>query len=113
MLVQQDFRSLCDIHYTKMAAMTVSYLLPGKPSECEITDAGCTQPGCTRHYDPAVGYYDLTNSGRLEGKFDSPYMCQDHQIKLYLKSYNPQTKTQVWECPERGCATNQTVRVAA
>jgi len=109
-LITQDFHPLCDEHYSEMVTVTIVHLMP---SETEITDQACTQPGCTRHFDPITGYYDFTTQGRLQGKFDSPYTCDEHHVKLCVKSHSRPSNTEVWQCPERGCTCIKTVRVAA
>jgi hypothetical protein len=111
--MRQDFHPLCNEDYSEMAEVTVSYPVPGTASEAVITDQRCTRQGCTRHYDPIIGYYDSTAQGRLQGKHDSPYTCNEHQVKLFVKSYNWQSDTEVWQCPTDGCTRTETVRVAA
>jgi hypothetical protein len=73
----------------------------------------CPEQGCSRHYDFNAGYYDFSDHGRLQGKYDSPYSCDDHEVKLYLKSHNHLTQVEVWQCPTRDCMRIETVRIAA
>lgn len=108
MFMIEDIHPLCNEHYSEMIFVTAH------SGAAVITDHGCTRAGCTRHYDPASGYYDfIPSAGRLQGKYDSPYDCGEHQFKLYLESYNRPTNTEVWRCPGKGCARTETVRVAA
>ena len=73
----------------------------------------CTRQSCARQYDPHSGYYDSTTQGRLQGKHDSPYTCAEHEVKMYVKSYNCQNDTEVWACPTPGCTHIRIVRIAA
>ena len=107
----QDFHPLCNEHYSEM--VEVSIVAHVSASEAEIPVRACTRQSCARQYDPQVGYYDFTTQGRLQGKHDSPYTCAEHQVKLYVKSYNRHADTEVWQCPTEGCTRTQTVRIAA
>ena len=107
--MNQDFHPLCNEHYSQM--VEVSIIRHVSASEVEIPVRACTRQSCARHYDTNVGYYDLTTQGRLQGKYDRPYTCSEHHVKLYVKSYNCQSNTEVWQCPTEGCTCTETVRI--
>lgn len=111
--IRQDIRPLCNEHYSAMVEVREFSHKPDTASEAQIPHWGCTQAGCSRVYDYDWGYYDATTQERLEGKYNSPYSCNEHQVKLFVKSYDRQSDTAVWECPTDGCTRTETVRVAA
>jgi len=113
MLITQDFRPLCNEHYTGMVERSLVIHPVGTASEAEIPVWGCARQGCARHYDFNFGYHDLTPSGSLHGKYDNSYTCDEHQVKLYVQSYNPQSNVEVWRCPTRDCTRSERVCVAA
>jgi hypothetical protein len=101
--LRTNYRPLCDRHHSEMMPMSTLQ------NQSENTHRCCAEPGCTRHYDAFDGYYDWVNQGRLQGKFDSPYGCRDHESKMYLASRNQQTNVEVWVCPF-DCQQTKTVR---
>src|SRR5713226_4403010 len=103
--MRQDLRPLCNEHYSEMAK--ANRVVHKSASEAEIPVHACTRQACTRLYDTHLGYYDFTT-----GKCDSPHTCDEHQVKLYVNSYNRQSKTQVWQCPTEGCTRIETVESA-
>jgi hypothetical protein len=112
-LIREDIRPLCNEHYSAMVEVGKLFPVSGTASEAQLPHWGCTQSGCAVVYDYDWGYHFSTTQGRLQGKHDSPYTCNEHQMKLYMKSYNRQSDTEVWQCPADGCTRTETVRVAA
>ena len=104
--IRPDIRPLCDDDYSAMEEVP-RYTL-GTASEVQISHWGCTQSGCSRAYDYDWGYYDATTQPRLQGN-----TCNEHQMKLYVNSYDRESDTAVWQCPTDGCTHAETVRVAA
>ena len=101
--LRTNYRPLCDRHHSEMMPMSTL------PNQSENTHRCCAEAGCTRHYDAFDGYYDWVNQERLQGKFDSPYDCRQHESKMYLASYHERTNIEIWVCPF-DCQQSQTVR---
>jgi hypothetical protein len=101
LILKADFRPLCDRHYSAM-------MEPSTIQDSGATHRCCAEPDCTRHYDAMDGYFDVISGSRLQGKYDSPYSCPEHETKMYLASHNPSAKTETWACPF--CDVSQTLR---
>jgi hypothetical protein len=109
--IRKDFHPLCNEHYSEMVGAEATIRVSA--SEVRIPVQACSRLGCSRLYDFESGYYDSTTHGRLQGKYDSPYTCDEHLKKLFLRSYDHRTNTEVWQCPTEGCTRNEMVRTAA
>lgn len=100
--LKAGFRPLCDRHYSAMMEPSIVQANAGSTHRC------CSEPDCIRHYEALDGYFDVISDDRLQGKFDRPYSCSEHDVNMYLAAYNPQTKIEAWTCPF--CEANQTAR---
>jgi len=88
-----DYRPLCDRHFSPMVTGST---FSGR-SENQIHRC-CAEPGCTRHYDAFTGYHDIVGTSCVQGKWDNPYACPEHEAKFYLLSHDT-VGVAVWACP--------------
>lgn len=73
-----------------------------------LCDAFCCDDGCTRHYAPTLGYIDIHMGSPIVGKGDlEPTRCKEHELALYVESYDSKTRQQTVRCPAPGCDVRQ------
>ena len=69
----------------------------------KVNALGCTRAGCNRHYDPALGYFQLPAGEPLNlAEQEAKASCEQNHERRYMVV----TKINehfVWACPEAGC----------
>ncbi len=71
----------------------------------------CWQAGCGRWYEPAIGYFDVVNGARTSRP--APVTCPTHDLPMYEGHFDFTAEAAQLRCPQRYCAAQFKVVVAA
>src|SRR6476660_6805066 len=91
---------LCDKHPASLVVTRVQY------NGMELESFRCIQPGCTRHYNSAVGYFDVVRGRPLHDKFQQE--CPNCGTPMFRATLGINTE-ETWRCPLSQCQHEQRI----
>lgn len=112
--VPRSVRPLCPLHHEAMVLLAEEgRQLANTPETIEMHGCCCPVHGCPHNYSLSFGYFTIgrnndywsvTGSSSLRvTRNGTQAICGHHKIAMFIESFNPDSMTDCFRCPEADC----------